>query len=248
MGMPNSGPRVVKFSRRGTGRGVVPNSSPKAMVSPFQGTASIALFSSHMATQGKSIRRKQYASRSPSLWLTAATKPSSIRGSTSTPTSFPSSQSSGFFFDLLGRLGPFYLAQILYDNVNVRGGDNPLVSYAQGRVAFEPPSSHAAFGLGYVSIQRSTSNANMNAFGVGLSLLPDLRGGLTPYASVYVYPHVQHNGVGATFTSADVGLLFAPRKRGGLFFSLGGSLRSGLPAHTSPSSFTGLRAGIGTAF
>lgn len=169
-------------------------------------------------------------------------------GSTSTPTSFPSSQSSGFFVDLLGRLGPSYLAQIMYDNVNVRGGDNPLVSYAQGRVAFEPASSHAAFGLGYVSIQRSTSNANMNAFGLGVSLLPDLRGGLWPYASVYVYPHVQHSGVGATFTSADAGLIFAPRKRGGLFFSLGGSLRSGLPADTSPSSFTGLRAGIGTAF
>ena len=136
----------------------------------------------------------------------------------------------------------------MYDNTNVRGGDDPLVSYAQGRVAFEPHQSHAALGLGYISIQRSTSNATMNGVGIGASLLPDLRGGLSPYASVYVYPHVQTNGVGATFTSADAGVIYAPQKRGGFFFLLGGSLRSGLPASTSPSSFTGLRAGIGAAF
>lgn len=169
-------------------------------------------------------------------------------GSTSTPSAFPSSQSSGFWFDLLGRLGPSYVAQILYDNVNVRGGDNPLVSYAQGRLAFEPHSSHAAVGLSYISIQRSTSNGTMNGVGVGLSLLPDLRGGLSPYASVYVYPHIQTGGVGATFTSADAGIVYEPQKRGGLFFLLGGSLRSGLPSNTSPSSFTGLKAGLGTAF
>ncbi len=161
---------------------------------------------------------------------------------------FPGSPASGFWLDLLGRLGPSYLAQILYDNLNVRGGDNPLVSYAQGRLEFEPRSSLAAFGLAYISVQRSTSNATMSAFGVGASLLPDLRGGVTPYASVYVYPHLQESGVGATFTSADAGVLFVPKKRGGLFFRVGGSLRSGLPANTSPSTVTGLQLGLGTAF
>jgi hypothetical protein len=42
--------------------------------------------------------------------------------------------------------------------------------------------------------------------------------------------------------------MYVPQKRGGLFFQLGGSLRTGLPADTSPSSFTGLRAGLGTSF
>ena len=169
-------------------------------------------------------------------------------GSTSTPSAFPGSGTGGFWLDLAGRLGTSFFAQILYENANVHGGDFPLISYAQGRVAFEPHSSHIALGLAYASVQRSTSNATYNGVGAGINLLPDFRGVVTPYASIYVYPHVQGSGTSATFTSADAGVLIVPQKRGGLFFSLGGMLRSGLPASTSPSSFTALKAGIGSAF
>ena len=171
-----------------------------------------------------------------------------VPGSTSTPTAFPSSQASGFWLDLLGRLGPSYLAELTYDNLNLRGGDNPLISYAQGRFEYEPRSSLAAFGLAMISVQRSTSNANMTGFGIGGSLLPDLNSAITPYASLFVYPHLETGGVAATFTSADAGVLFVPKKRGGFFFRLGGSLRTGLPSTTSPSSVSALQLGLGTSF
>jgi len=162
--------------------------------------------------------------------------------------SFPSSGAGGFWLDLLGRLGPSYLAQLLYDNVNLHGGDYPLVSYAQGRVEYEPHRSLWAFGLGYVSAQRSTATVNLNGFGVGLSLLPGLRSGMSPYASVYVYPNLHSGGVSSTFTSADAGVLLAPLPRGGFFVRVGGSLRAGLPSTTSPTTVTGLQLGLGTSF
>jgi hypothetical protein len=171
-----------------------------------------------------------------------------LPNATSTPFAFPASGASGFWIDLLGRIAPSFLAQILYDNLSVHGGDRPLVSYAQGRLLYQPSESRAALGVGFISVQRSTSNANSNGIGVGASLLPDLRGGMTPYASVFFYPHLQTNGVGASLTSADAGIMYAPKGRGGLFFRLGGSLRSGAPANTSPTSVTGLQFGLGSAF
>jgi hypothetical protein len=162
--------------------------------------------------------------------------------------SFPSSGAGGFWIDLLGRLGPLYLAQLLYDNVNLHGGDNPLVSYAQGRVEYEPHRSLAAFGLGYISAQRSTAAVSLNGFGLGFSLLPALQKGVSPYASVYVYPNLHSGGGSSTFTSADAGVLLAPRAGGGFFVRVGGSLRAGLPASTSPTTITGVQLGLGTSF
>ncbi len=171
-----------------------------------------------------------------------------LPNSTSTPSSFPASGASGFWIDLLGRVAPSYLAQLLYENLSVHGGDKPLMSYAQGRVFYEPRSSTLAFGAGMVSIQRSTSNTNMNGFGLGVSLLPRTGAGITPYGSLFVYPHIQTGGVGATFSSLDAGVLFLPKGRGGLFVRVGGSLRSGLPSTVSPQSVTTLQLGLGTSF
>ena len=137
----------------------------------------------------------------------------------------------------------------MYDNLSVHGADRPLVSFAQGRVLYQPrPTSRVAVGLGLVSVQRSTSTANMNALGVGFNLLPDFRSTLTPYGSVFFYPHLQTAGVSATFTSLDAGVMYAPKSAGGLFLRAGGSLRSGLPAITSPQSITALQLGFGTSF
>ena len=171
-----------------------------------------------------------------------------LPGDTSAPSAFPSSGASGFWIDLLGRIAPSYLAQLTYENLSVHGGDKPLISYAQGRVFYEPRASHLAVGLGLASIQRSTSNANMNGFGLGLSLLPDFGSAVTPYGSLFVYPHIQTGGVAATFSSLDAGVLFVPKGRGGLFVRVGGSLRAGLPSTTSPQSVTALQVGLGTSF
>ena len=88
----------------------------------------------------------------------------------------------------------------------------------------------------------------MNSLGIGFNLLPDFRSAVTPYGSLFFYPHLQTEGVSATFTSLDAGLIYAPKSAGGLFLRAGGSLRSGLPAITSPQSITALQLGVGTSF
>ncbi len=97
-------------------------------------------------------------------------------------------------------------------------------------------------------MQRSTSNANSNGLGIGANLLPDFQEGVTPYASVFFYPHLQLSGVSASLTSADAGVMFVPKGRGGLFFRAGGSLRAGAPANSSPTSVIGFQLGLGSAF
>jgi hypothetical protein len=172
-----------------------------------------------------------------------------LPNATTTPFPFPASGSSGFWIDLLGRIAPTYLVALMYDNLSVHGADRPLVSYAQGHVLYQPrAASRLAFGLGLVSAQRSTSTANMNSLGLGFNILPDFRSTLTPYGSLFFYPHLQTGGVSATFTSLDAGLMYAPKSAGGFFLRAGGSLRSGFPATTSPQSITALQLGIGTSF
>ncbi|HEV2878155.1 MAG TPA: hypothetical protein VGW96_01130 [Candidatus Eremiobacteraceae bacterium] len=171
-----------------------------------------------------------------------------LPNATTTPYPFPASGSSGFWIDIVGRIAPSYLVALMYDNLRVHGADKPLVSYAQGRVLFQPRVSRLTAGVGLVSVQRSTTNASLNGFGPGLTLLPDFRGGLTTYGSLFYYPRIQGSGLSSTFTSLDAGLMYAPKTTGGLFLRVGGSLRSGFPASTSPGSITALQLGAGTSF
>jgi len=76
-------------SRRNTGSGVVLNSSPRARALCFHGGAAIPMFSSQIATQGKSLRLKQYAISKPSFALTAATNPTLFFLSRRTATTNP---------------------------------------------------------------------------------------------------------------------------------------------------------------
>jgi hypothetical protein len=122
-----------------------------------------------------------------------------------------------------------------------------LVSYAQGRVLFQPARSRATFGLGIISVQRSSARSNENGFGIGASLLPEPRPGLTQYGSAFFYPHLAVSGKSASLTTLEAGLMFVPARRGGLFFRLGGSLRAGAPANTSPTSVTSLVLGLGSS-
>ena len=172
-------------------------------------------------------------------------------GSTSTPGSFPSSGANGFWVDILGRLAPSFFAAVLYDNLSVHGGDNPLVSYAEGRLLYQPAQAgkvRAALGLGLISTGRSTSNANANGLGIGLDILPNFNLGLTPYGSVFFYPRLQSGGQSATLTAVDAGVMYGPRSLGGPFLRVGGYLRSGAPTNTSPTQVSGVAVGLGTSF
>lgn len=170
-------------------------------------------------------------------------------GTTSTPVAFPSSATeSGFWVDMLGRLAPSYLASLTYENYRVAGGDRPLISYAQLRALYQPHDSRWAFGIGLLSAQRSTVNANVNTFGFGYSLLPSLQGQLTPYSSGFFYPHVQANGATSSLFAGQAGLMFFPRRGGGLFLRLGISAHCCLPSATSPKSDFGTVLGLGTSF
>lgn len=171
-----------------------------------------------------------------------------LPGGTSTPSAFPASGASGFWIDIHGRIAPSFLAALLYENLSLHGGDRPLVSYAQGRILYTPREARFAIGVGLVSAQRSTASANMNGLGLGFSFLPDFQGGFTPYGSVFVYPHLQTGGSSASLTSVDAGLMYVPKSKGGLFLRLGGALRAGAPANTSPQSVTTLQLGLGSAF
>lgn len=170
-------------------------------------------------------------------------------GSTATAVAFPSSATeSGFWVDMIGRIAPSYLASLTYENYKIAGGDRPFISYAQLRALYQPHNSRWAFGLGILSAQRSTANANVNAFGFGYSLLPSVQSKLTPYSFGFFYPHVQANGSASSLFAGQTGLMFFPRKGGGLFLRLGISTHCCFPSATSPKSDFGTVLGLGTSF
>lgn len=173
-------------------------------------------------------------------------------GSTSTPSPFSGFGADGFWLDALARFSPSFLAQLMYDNYAIHGADHPYVSFAQGRLVYEVPGEHksalqSGFGLAFISTQRSTSNANSNAFGLGVNVWPNAFGFL-PYGSVYFYPHVVNAGQSASLTSVDAGFMYVPPRRGGFFVRAGFAGRFGAPTNTSPTSTDGLEIGLGTTF
>lgn len=169
-------------------------------------------------------------------------------GSTSTPTAFPNSSQNGFWADILGRLGSDYLADLEYENAKLDGGDHPLVSYAQLRALYEPKRTFIAFGIGLLSAQRSTLNANFNAFGPGVALVPDMTRPLSPYAWLFYYPHIQTSGSSSSLFSAQAGLQFAPRPKAGFFLRAGVSTHCCFPPITSPKSDLSVLLGLGSSF
>jgi hypothetical protein len=169
-------------------------------------------------------------------------------GSTSTPSAFPNSGENGFWADIVGRLGPNYLASLEYENAKIQGGDHPLVSYAQLRALYEPKGSSAAFGIGLLSAQRSTLNANFNSIGPGIAYVPNPASRFSPYAWLFYYPHIQTSGSSSSLFSAQAGLQFAPKPSAGLFLRAGISTHCCFPAITSPKSDFGVLVGLGSTF
>lgn len=173
-----------------------------------------------------------------------------LPGSTQTPRPFVNANANGFAFDIVGRISPTYLASLRFDDYAIHGNDHPFLSYWQGMVLFNPRSSPLALGLGYLSAQRSTSNVSMTALGGGILYLPTLHNGVSPYASAFFYPRLSGSGTPASgLTSLDAGVMWSPPKRGGLFYRVGGYLKSGGNAATSsPTQISGLQFGAGSAF
>ncbi|HXW51449.1 MAG TPA: hypothetical protein VEJ41_05610 [Candidatus Acidoferrales bacterium] len=170
-------------------------------------------------------------------------------GSTHTPTPFPNNASqTGFWADILGRLGTNYLASLEYEEARVDGGDRPFVSYAQLRALYEPTHATWAFGIGLLSAQRSTQNANLNSFGPGVALLPNPANRLSPYAWAFYYPHVETRGSSSSLFAAQAGLQFAPAPKSGFFVRAGVTTHCCFPTVTSPKSDFSTQIGIGSSF
>lgn len=165
-----------------------------------------------------------------------------------TTTAFNSAAAGGFSLDLVGRIDENYVAALRYDNFSVHGDDDPLVSYAQGMVYFNPHASLVAFGLGYVSMQRSTSTANMNGGGIGIEVLPRLGHGASFYGSAAIFPRLSAQGQSASLSSLDAGVVFSPPKRGAFFIRVGAFARNGGGSAFSPRQISGITAGIGAGF
>jgi hypothetical protein len=172
-----------------------------------------------------------------------------LPGSTATAEPFPASASeSGFWLDAAGRLGPSYLAALSYENYGIFGGDHPYLSYAQLSGLYEPSASHWAFGLGFISAQRSTANANMDSLGVGLTLMPNLSTHVSPYVWAFLYPDMRTGGTSSSLFSGQAGVAFTPRLASGLFLRLGVETHCCFPPATSPKSDFGTTVGLGTFF
>jgi hypothetical protein len=170
-------------------------------------------------------------------------------GAFATPHLFPgSAHQSGFWLNMAGRLGPSYMAALSYENSGIFGGDHPYLSYAQLQGFYEPPSSRAGFGIGFTSVQRSTASVNMNSFGAGVTLFPNFSARLSPYGSIFFYPHLQAGGTSSSLFSSLAGFVVVPRPGAGFFIRAGVSAHCCLPQNTSPKSDFGTTIGIGTAF
>ncbi|MDQ6780272.1 MAG: hypothetical protein M3Z37_03835 [Candidatus Eremiobacteraeota bacterium] len=169
-------------------------------------------------------------------------------GANGTNQPFKSAGAGGFSLDLVGRISDNYVAAIKYDNFSIHGDDNPLVSYAQGMLYFNPHASVVALGLGYLSMQRSTASANMNGGGLGIEVLPRLGHGASFYGSAAVFPRLSSGAGSASLSSLDAGIVFSPPKRGAFFIRVGGFARNGGGSAFSPRQISGLTAGVGAGF
>ena len=170
-----------------------------------------------------------------------------IPSATATPMPFPGSNESGFFIDVAGRFSPTYSAMLHFNDYALHGGDSPVVTRSDGALYYTPNGGAFAFGLGYMSLQRSSSAQSANAAGVGISLLPDLRRSLAPYVNLFFYPGAKVSGTTSAITTIQAGLMFEmPRSH--LVFKLGYDHQSYGNQSTSPTSLGGVQFGVGAGF
>jgi hypothetical protein len=204
-----------------------PFPSPSPSIAPAGGNGYVAVgFSAANASGGQIVPRP---------------------GSTDTPRPFVNAGAGGFSLDLVGRISDTFLAALKYDDYAVHGDDNPFVSYSQGILLYNPHQSIFAVGLGYLSAQRSTASVSANGAGLGATLLPRFRSGASVYGSAFFYPQMHSNGTTTSVSALEAGVVFTPPRRGGLFYRVGGFVKTGA-SHVSPTQISGLTAGVGASF
>lgn len=171
-----------------------------------------------------------------------------IRIVTTAPQSpFPSSNASGFFIDLTGRFSATYAATLRFHDYVVHGADQPVVNLSEGALLYMPGGGRLALGIGYGALQRSSSNASANAVGAGAEFLPDFRRTVSPFANLFYYPSARTLGSTAGITAASAGIIVKPANSG-LLFHLGYTYIGYPNQNSSPTSLSGVQAGLGASF
>ena len=168
---------------------------------------------------------------------------------TGSPVPFASGNATGYSIELLGRLSPSYLATLRFEDASVHRADNPVVSRFDVSALRQFGTSHAAVGVGYASLQRSTFSATSNGLGVGVAMLPDFTRTVAPYGSIFLYPSLAGPAsVRASLSVVRLGLTFSPARATGLFARIGFSTQHFGASTFSPTSMSGVELGIGTTF
>ncbi len=166
-----------------------------------------------------------------------------------TPLPFHAGSATGYSVEVLGRLSPSYLGSLRFEDTNVRGNGNPIVSRFDLSALYQFRPSHVALGLGYASLQRSSVQASSNGIGLGVALLPDFARPIAPYGSLFAYPSITGpSGTRATLTVMRLGLTISPPKSTGIFARIGVSAQNFGASAFSPTSLTGIELGVGTTF
>jgi hypothetical protein len=223
-----------------------PQASPTPSVSPSPG-ASANPFPSPSPTPTPGPIGNGYAIVGFSLGNASGGVIPSPASSTTPPPAFPSSNATGFFVDLVGRFSPVYTAALHFGDSSIHGADHPVVTLSDGHLYYTPSGGTFGFGIGYASLQRSSSMTSANQFGLGAVLLPDLRRGLSPYVNLSYYPSARTQGAAAGIATYEVGLTLTTR-RPGVIFKLGYGGLSYPNVNTSPSSIGNATFGVGLSF
>ena len=164
------------------------------------------------------------------------------------PAPFRAAGATGYSIEIMGRMSPAYLALLHYEDVNVHGDDAAVESRFDVSALRQFSSGRAAFGLGFVALQRSTATSTSNGLGLGVALLPDLSRGVSVYGSAFVYPSLPSGTVRGALSVLRLGLTIAPARATGVFARVGVTSQNFAATTFSPKSLTGVELGIGTSF
>lgn len=175
--------------------------------------------------------------------------------STAAPVAFPASSGRGFTIDVTGRLSRAFAGSLRIQDDSFRSGDNPISTVTEGALLYG--AQRTAFGVGVISLQRSSGLASATGAGLGVALAPDEVQSISLFGKIFLYPSLQFPAIGSLPTAHAVrsslftyeaGLAFAPPARGGLFYSVGIAGHAGAPSMYSPQSVTAFQLGLGTRF
>ena len=165
-----------------------------------------------------------------------------------TPAPFAAAGATGYELELLGRLSDSYLASLHFEDVNIHGDDSSVESRLDVDALYQFPKTHAAIGLGYAALQRSTAHTASNGLGLGFDVLPDFTRRMSPYASAFFYPSLPSQTSRGGLTVLRLGLAFTPPSTSGIFARLGFSSQNFSATSFSPRSLSGIELGVGVTF